>query len=301
MADFEPSGFDKRADGAPRRRATVGASAIPVDFSVIVPTFRRPRELAEALASVLNQEGVTVEAIVVDDSPEGSAREIVEGVRSGRVKYVHNPQPTGGVPSVVRNLGWPHAQGDFIHFLDDDDRAPEGHYSAAKEALTSHPEVGLVFGRIEPFGDCSPDQLMHERHFFADAARRASACERFGPRWAFAGQMLFDKALLVCSAAVLRRECVAALSGFDPEIRLMEDSDFFLRTIRQFGAHFMDRIALHYRIGSPSLLHAPNPDASQRLEQARGRRRMRAKYLKERGALEFLSLAVFARTVLKVA
>ena len=112
--------------------------------------------------------------------------------------------------------------------------------------------------------------------------------------------MLFDKTLLVCSAGVMRRECVAALGGFDPEIRLMEDSDFFLRVIRQFGALFMDRVALHYRIGSPSLLHAPNPDESQRLEQVRGRRRMQSKYLRDRGALEFMSLALFTRTVLKI-
>ena len=105
----------------------------------------------------------------------------------------------------------------------------------------------------------------------------------------------------MCSAVVIRRECVAAIGGFDPRIRLMEDSDFYLRAIRRFGVHFMDQTVLHYRIGSPSLLHTPELDASQRLEAVRGRRRMQAKYLKERGALEALSLARFARTVLRIA
>jgi len=43
----------------------------------------------------------------------------------------------------------------------------------------------------------------------------------------------------------------------------MEDLDFHVRAMREFGAHFMDRIALRYRIGSPSLMHSPDPDASQ--------------------------------------
>jgi glycosyltransferase involved in cell wall biosynthesis len=38
-----------------------------IDFSVVIPTFRRTGELMEALASVLGQTGVTLEVTVVDD------------------------------------------------------------------------------------------------------------------------------------------------------------------------------------------------------------------------------------------
>lgn len=269
------------------------------DFSVVIPTFRRPKALAEALGSVLSQKGATVEVIVVDDCPDGSAREVAEAA-GGCVRYLKSQQPTGGVPSIVRNLGWPHAEGRFLHFLDDDDLAPAGHYAAVKQVLESRPEIGVVFGRIEPFGDCPADQLAHERRFFLDAARRAANCAGFGPKWAFASQMLFERTLLVCSACVIRRECVEAIGGFDPDIRLMEDSDFFLRAVRQFGAHFIEQTVLHYRIGSPSLLHGLDPGPSRRAEQLRGRRRMQAKYLEKRGALEFALLALFARSVLRV-
>jgi glycosyltransferase involved in cell wall biosynthesis len=121
---------------------------MPVDFSVVIPTFRRPKQLEEAIASVLGQTGVAVEIIVVDDSPEGSARAVVEGVADGRVQYLKNPTPTGGSPSAVRNMGWPIAQGAFIHFLDDDDIVPDGHYAGVKKIFMDHAEVGAVFGCI---------------------------------------------------------------------------------------------------------------------------------------------------------
>jgi hypothetical protein len=44
---------------------------------------------------------------------------------------------------------------------------------------------------------------------------------------------------------------------------LLEDADFHIRAMREFGAYFMDRTAVHYRIGTPSLMHSPNPGRQQ--------------------------------------
>jgi len=271
-----------------------------VEISVIIPTYRRPRELAESIASALGQAGAIVEIIVVDDSPEGSAQEVVEQFQDNRLTYLRNPEPTGGIPSIVRNLGWPRAKGAFVHFLDDDDIVPDGHYRAVKDAFAAHPKVGFIFGRVEPFGIGPPGQLRHEGLYFADAAKKASMCRRFGSKWAFIGRMMFDKALLVSSASVFRHECVRRLDGFDPEIRLMEDADFHVRALREFGAYFMDRVAIRYRIGSPSLMHSPNPNESQLQLQRAGHKQMHTKYREERGAVEFYALALLTRTLLQV-
>jgi glycosyltransferase involved in cell wall biosynthesis len=272
------------------------ARATP-DVSVVIPTFRRNRELVEAIASVQAQTGVTLEIVVVDDCPDGGAAVVVQQLGDARVSYLRNPNPTGGVPSVVRNLGWPHASGRFVHFLDDDDRVPPGHYAAVVAAFARRPNVGLVFGAVEPFGTGPEFQLQHERQFFARASRTARLCARTGWKLAFAGQMLFDLPLLVCSAGVVRRDCVAGVGGFDPDIRLMEDADFHMRVMRKYGACVLDRVALHYRIGFPSLMHAPNPAASQIELQREGRRRMQAKYRREHGWFEFWALALFTRTM----
>lgn len=249
---------------------SLGGRAVSIDVSVVIPTFRRPTLLAEAIASVRAQRGANVELIVVDDSPEGSAAGIA-GEFADSLRYFRNPEPTGGFPSVVRNLGWPLTRGRFVHFLDDDDLVPEGHYAAAIAAFEAHPGVGVVFGRVEPFGDAPETQMRHERAFFRGAARRAAVCRRFGPRLGFAAGMIFNQAMLVCGAALIRRQCIQHLGGFDPKIRLGEDVDFFGRAMREFGACFLDAVTLRYRIGSPSLMHAPgaqrarDPAASGRL------------------------------------
>jgi GT2 family glycosyltransferase len=192
------------------------------------------------------------------------------------------------------------ARGSFVHFLDDDDIVSEGHYDAVKSAFAENPAIGLVFGRIEPFGNGPAAQLDHERRYFAEAARKAARSNRFGPRLAFTGRMLFDNALLVCSSSVVRRECVERVGGFDPSIRLMEDADFHVRAMRECGALFLDRPAVHYRVGSPSLMHSSNPSEAQRQEERLGHRQMQERYRKRRGTLEFYSLALFTHTVLRV-
>ena len=269
-----------------------------LDVSVIIPTFRRARELREALDSVRRQDNVEWEAIVVDDSPERGAKEVTDSFNDPRIFYLANPTPTGGHPSRVRNLGWPRARGRLLHFLDDDDRVPAGHYAWAKQ-MFDNLEIGIVFGRVEPFGFVSEEQIEQERKFFSDSARRAAICSRFGRKWGFTAQMLFDRALLVCGAALVRRECMTSIGGFDPDLRLREDVDLFLSIARKCGAHYDDHISLHYRIGAPSLMHAPVLSAAdiRDLDYARGR--TQAKFLAEYGALEFYTLKSFNKLVLK--
>ena len=49
-----------------------------IEFSVVIPTFRRPSELIEAISSALRQRDASVEVFVIDDSPEGSAEKAVK-------------------------------------------------------------------------------------------------------------------------------------------------------------------------------------------------------------------------------
>lgn len=86
--------------------------------SCIIPAFNSERFVGEAIASVLAQSHQPVEVIVVDD---GSTDATADAVRrcGPAVRYIH--QPNAGPPA-ARNAGIRVARGDFIAFLDADDR-----------------------------------------------------------------------------------------------------------------------------------------------------------------------------------
>ncbi len=267
-----------------------------IDISVVIPTFNRSLQLAEALKSVFDQDFVALQVIVVDDSPEQSARSVTEQFADARLKYVVNPHPSGGFPSLVRNLGATHATGRFVHFLDDDDRVPEGLYPDIVSIFENHPDVGVLFGCVEPFG-LDAVKLTHERKFFAEAARSAAVLERFGKRWPVPTRMIFLSTLLVCGAALIRRDCIVGIGGFDPNIRYGEDADFYARAIRKYGGHFVNRNFLHYRIWDESIAHTPDLPIGA---IAGDFKKIQARYRRDAGAIDYAISKIAARTVLRM-
>jgi GT2 family glycosyltransferase len=267
-----------------------------IDVSVVIPTFRRGALLLEAIHSVLRQPQVSIEIIVVDDSPEGSARDAVASVRDTRVRYLQNPISSGGKPALVRNHGAQQANGRFIHFLDDDDLVADGYYRDAVAAFEAHPRCGVVFGQIQPFsGPDSPD-LTHERNFFSTGTRRSRRWAALSSRWTMTASLLFLPTALVNSACMIRREHVQPLGGYDVNILLNEDVDFFCRAIRAFGCRFLDQVVVHYRILPDSLMHGRT--GNQKLVDSY--QRMYARYRETHGAAELLAMKIFARTVMRV-
>jgi GT2 family glycosyltransferase len=272
----------------------IPGGVVPGRVSVVIPTFRRPRELGEAISSALAQGPLVREVIVVDDSPEGSAAAVVAAARDPRVRGLRMPQPTGGYAGRVRNLGLAEAQGEFVHFLDDDDLVPPGVYGRAVEALDRDPGIGMVFGRIEPFGE-SDELVGRERQFFARAALRGQRRAAHGSRLLLGIDMTFNTTLMVCSAGLVRRSCAVAVGGFDAQMRHMEDVDFHARVMRAFGGRFLEHTCLRYRIGA-SLMREPEGVQASVLESYG---RMHAAYRKRWGTLNFLFSKLLARTLLR--
>jgi glycosyltransferase involved in cell wall biosynthesis len=264
------------------------------ELSVVVATFRRPTELVEAVRSALAQKDVRIEVLVVDDSPEGSARAAIERLGDRRVRYLKMPWPSGGRPSRVRNVGWPRTLAPIVHFLDDDDRVPPGTYRKMLDVFRAHPERGVVFGRVEPFGD-DPGAVDLERRRFAQAYRRARDAQQIGSRHLMVANVLFLHSFLITSACMIRRTCLEHIGGYDPDMRVFEDLDMYAHAIRRFGCAFLDDVVLEYRISPSSLMHS---DSTRSIVND-AYRAMHARYLRAWGRAEFFAMKLFARGVLR--
>ena len=89
-------------------------------FSVIIPTYARPRQLSSCLQAItrLAYPPRRFEAIVVDDGSEKSLKGVVDPFRH-RLNLLLLSQPNAG-PATARNTGASQARGKFLAFTDDD-------------------------------------------------------------------------------------------------------------------------------------------------------------------------------------
>ncbi len=93
----------------------------PVRVSVLLSTKDRAHSLAAAVESVLTQEAVALELIVVDDGSEDHTGEVLERLsRDDRLRILINPQ-SEGLPAAL-NRAAAEARGPFLARIDDDDR-----------------------------------------------------------------------------------------------------------------------------------------------------------------------------------
>lgn len=99
------------------------SAAIP-HVTVCVCTFRRPQMLRRLLDRLERQETLgafTYSAVVCDNDPAGSAREVVEQFRtSSTLKVVYSSEPRKNI-ALARNEALRNATGEFIAFIDDDE------------------------------------------------------------------------------------------------------------------------------------------------------------------------------------
>lgn len=90
-------------------------------ISCIIPTHNRALKLQTAIQTVLSQTYRNLELLIVDDQSKDNTKETVEiaALQDHRIRYLLNPQKGA---NNARNFGITHAKGEYIAFLDDDDR-----------------------------------------------------------------------------------------------------------------------------------------------------------------------------------
>ena len=92
--------------------------------SVVIPTHNQAKLLPLAVGTVLEQTFPNFEIIIVDDASTDNTKEMVQGFKDTRIKFLH--RDIRGGDAVARNLGILNSKGEYIAVMDDDDEwAPE--------------------------------------------------------------------------------------------------------------------------------------------------------------------------------
>jgi hypothetical protein len=111
--------------------------------SVVIPCFNYAHYLPDSIGSVLAQEGVEVDVIVVDDASTDDSIATARAFDS-RIRILANEINSG--PVITFNRGLAQAQGEFIVRLDADDLLTPGSLLRAVALMQAEPDVGLVYG-----------------------------------------------------------------------------------------------------------------------------------------------------------
>jgi glycosyltransferase involved in cell wall biosynthesis len=113
-------------------------------ISVVIPTFRRPRQILDCVQSFesVNYPRDRFELIVVDDGSPQPVRERVQSQNTSIQLKCLRQQQAG--PAQARNYGLEAARGEFVAFTDDDCRPAANWLAALAEGWSSDPEAALA-------------------------------------------------------------------------------------------------------------------------------------------------------------
>jgi len=140
-------------------------------ISVVVVTYRRPRELGLALEALEQQESApSFEVLVIDNDPQKSGQPVAQSFLSRHPQWRYEASPTNNV-SLARNVGAGFARGEWLAFLDDD-CVPGRHWLGdAAAVIRDFPGPGLVFGggyqSISP-APVAPPKLLEKDEYLVE-------------------------------------------------------------------------------------------------------------------------------------
>lgn len=122
------------------------------DISCIIPTYNDRNNLNAAVYSVLEQEGVNVEVVLIDDCSDAPTREYIASLarQDARIRTVMLSE--NGGQSVARNIGGMVATAPLLAFLDQDDRHCQGWYAFALGAFRDNPDMASLSGEAQVVG-----------------------------------------------------------------------------------------------------------------------------------------------------
>jgi glycosyltransferase involved in cell wall biosynthesis len=227
-----------------------------LSVSVVIPCYNQGRFLGEAIASAGAQGNLVSEIVVVDDGSTDETSAVVTRDRS--VTYLR--QERRGL-SEARNSGWRASSGDYVVFLDADDRLLPGAAEAGIQAFARWPRAAFAFGHyelIDEQGAVLP--TWRELRLADDRSFTTGDFELVLPNGRRAGRsrqprrvsdhytaMLRRNYISMHAAVVYRRAVLEWTGGFDPRLSALEDYDLYLRVTRTHPVACHDHVVAQYR------------------------------------------------------
>ena len=192
-------------------------------ISVIIPVYNGEAFLAEAIQSVLNQNFLPIEIVVVDDGSTDNTKQIALGFGD---QIIYTKKENGGVAS-ARNRGIELAKGDFIAFIDADDLWLLNK-TETQISILENPGIEIVIGFTQMMALDKDVQRM-----------------QLNPEPMLIYQL---------GSTMIRKSVFEIIGNFDETMILSEDTDWFFRAMEAgISIELHKDVVQYYRIHQANL------------------------------------------------
>lgn len=209
---------------------------VPTRVSVIMPAYNAAPYIADAIASVLDQDHADLELLVVDNNSTDGTMAVVRTFTDARVRSFH--QPVQGV-SAARNMALEQMSGGMFCFLDADDVLPPGSLSARFRLLTADTAAHFADGPVEMMDVTLTNVLSVWRPTFRGVP--------YAPLL-----QLSDSCF--CGITWMFRRIAGRTYRFDTRLSHAEDLLFMIGLAREGAYAYTEQTVLRYRRGHASAM-----------------------------------------------
>ncbi|MES2566588.1 MAG: glycosyltransferase family A protein [Bacteroidota bacterium] len=113
-------------------------------FTLIIPTFNRAHLIHKTLLSILNQKFKDYEVIIIDDGSTDDTQFVIEHfIQHNNLLNWHYYYQKNRERGAARNYGIAKANGEWITFLDSDDRLYPSHFETAYEFISVYSSIDV--------------------------------------------------------------------------------------------------------------------------------------------------------------
>lgn len=234
--------------------------------SVIIPTYECAKYVNRAVESVLNQTHTNVEIIVVDD---GSTDNTLEVLKPNLKRIIYIYQPNKGLAS-ARNRGLIEAKGDYIAFLDADDKWLPEKIELQISCCETIDNVHMVFTDFSAFDESgyieksyfkkafpifrenslTLGEIFSEK-FYLKSISRDTRLEIFHGNIV---KTLFKGNFILPSSVLLRRSLLFRVCPFKERYKIAEETEFFLRLCYKSNVAYINYPLTEYMLRRPKKL-----------------------------------------------
>lgn len=219
------------ADADGRRIDNSRLKNISTFVSVAIPVYNRASYLVDAVNSALSQNYDNFEVVVVDDGSTDNTAEAVRQFNDSRLRYVLKEH--SGAPA-TRNRCIAEARGDYVLWLDSDDRLLPGALASYARVLKDFPEADVIYGDLEITD--SRFSHMEDLAYYDWHGRNRELLAEF-----------FRYNAIPNPGTLVRKSCYEQFGGYDVSYKRAHDYEFWVRIALKAVFKHVDATVVQWR------------------------------------------------------